>query len=206
MDSERTREKKKIIIESIDNPYHSSYIPLIHQECNVEYDEYETRTTSDLALHRSHQSCAYIIDQVCRLLPVSCTPSQCWGLHYPPGSTVYRHHHANTDYTFVYYISVPHNTPLMFDDFFYMPRDRDLVVFSSSLYHEVAPVSHDRYVIAGDLNIITDNERPRETEAIIPVDPARGERIPWENLYINTKDLTNGKESVIIEEDDGYTD
>ena len=51
-----------------------------------------------------------------------------------------------------------------------------------------------------------DSERIRETEAIIPVDPARGERIPWENLYINTKDLTNGKESVIIEEDDGYSD
>lgn len=45
-----------------------------------------------------------------------------------------------------------------------------------------------------------------EIQAIEPTDPARGERIPWENLYINTKDLTNGKESVIIEEDDGYTD
>jgi len=51
-----------------------------------------------------------------------------------------------------------------------------------------------------------DSERIRETEAIIPTDPARGERIEWENLYINTKDLTNPKESVIIEEDDGYTD
>jgi hypothetical protein len=163
MDSERTRETQKIIVESIDNPYHSSYIPLIHQECNVEYDEFETRTTSDLALHRSHQSCAYIIDQVCRLLPVSCTPSQCWGLHYPPGSTVYRHHHVNTDYTFVYYISVPHHTPLLFDDFFYMPRERDLVVFSSSLYHEVAPVSHDRYVIAGDLNITKDLTKDKDS-------------------------------------------
>ena len=51
-----------------------------------------------------------------------------------------------------------------------------------------------------------DSERIRETEAIIPVDPARGERIPWENLYINTKDLTKDKDYVIIEEDDGYTD
>ena len=45
-----------------------------------------------------------------------------------------------------------------------------------------------------------------ETNAIEPVDPARGERIKWENLYINTKDLTKDKESVIIEEDDGYSD
>ena len=51
-----------------------------------------------------------------------------------------------------------------------------------------------------------DSERIRETEAIEPQDPVRGERIPWENLYINTKNLTKDKESVIIEEDDGYTD
>lgn len=37
-----------------------------------------------------------------------------------------------------------------------------------------------------------------ETNAIEPSDPARGERIPWENLYINTKDLTKDKDYVII--------
>ena len=151
MNSKRTRETQKIIVESIDNPYHSSYIPLIHQECNTEYDEYETRTTPNLALHLSHQSCSYITDRACSLLNDHYTAVQCWGLHYPPCSTVTRHFHRGYDYTFVYYISVPNNTPLIFDDFQYDPRERDLIVFSASLYHKVNPVHYDRYVIAGNL-------------------------------------------------------
>ena len=149
-----------VIISQIKNPYHSSYIDLIHKEYavkNTEFNKnkktvgYKTITTNSIFLHLSHASCSYIADHVCSLLDYNYTTVNCWGVHYVPNFEFDRHDHAGFDYTFVYYVSVPENSPIIFDYFSYTPRDRDLIIFPASLHHWVEPVPHDRYIIAGNL-------------------------------------------------------
>ena len=73
-----------------------------------------------------------------------------------PNFEIDRHDHAGYDYTFVYYVSVAENSPIMFDYFSYTPRERDLIVFPAFLHHWVEPVPSDRYIIAGNLKIKKD--------------------------------------------------
>ena len=150
----------RLIVDSIKNPYHSSYIDLIHKEYVSKDSEfsknkksvgYKTITTNSLFLHLSHPSCSYIANHACSLLGPDYVPVNCWGVHYVPNFEFDRHDHAGYDYTFVYYVSVPKNSPIIFDYFSYTPKDRDLIVFSASLHHWVEPVPFDRYVIAGNL-------------------------------------------------------
>ena len=102
-------------------------------------------------MHLSHPSCSYIANYACSLLNSDYTPVNCWGVHYMPNFEVDRHDHAGYDYTFVYYVSVPENSPLIFDYFSYTPKDRELIIFPASLHHWVEPVPQDRYIIAGNL-------------------------------------------------------
>ena len=95
-------------------------------------------------------------------IPAKANLNDAWSAIYKKGHYTQSHHHiGNFPFSFVYYLQAANNTPLIFSGstFGIYPSDDTLVVFPSTLLHEV-PMHEDeidRICVAGNVSLNKSN-------------------------------------------------